>query len=87
MTAGMLLVVPSVVFGGTMIGSLLRKISSAAQQKSADVAVICEETVSNIRTVRAFANEQLEGDRFYETCEEAQTLYQKLGLGIALFQV
>lgn len=40
-----------------------------------------------MRTVRAFANEQLEVEKFTQQVEETQALYQKLGMGIALFQV
>lgn len=46
-----------------------------------------EETLSNVRTVRAFANEQMEVEKFSQLVQETQALYQRLGLGIALFQV
>uniref|UniRef100_A0A1B6GLK0 Mitochondrial potassium channel ATP-binding subunit n=1 Tax=Cuerna arida TaxID=1464854 RepID=A0A1B6GLK0_9HEMI len=86
MTMGMLVIVPTVIVGGTMVGAVLRSVSRAAQQQSAAVTTVSEETISNIRTVRAFANEQLELQRFQGQVERAQTLYQKLGAGIALFQ-
>ncbi|XP_054278563.1 mitochondrial potassium channel ATP-binding subunit-like [Macrosteles quadrilineatus] len=86
MTMGMLVIVSTVIVGGTMLGSLLRVLSRQAQHQSSVVTVISEETISNIRTVRAFANEQLECDRFQDEVEKAQHLYQRLGMGIAAFQ-
>lgn len=87
MTMGMMVMVSTVIVGGTMIGSLLRFASRAAQQQAVVVTTMSEETISNIRTVRAFANEQLELERFQGEVEKTENLYQRLGLGIALFQV
>lgn len=47
---------------------------------------VAEEATSNIRTVRAFAMEDLEQELFSSEAESAMVLNQKLGLGIALFQ-
>lgn len=47
---------------------------------------MADESVGNIRTVRAFAMEDQEEELFTNEAEEAMVLNQKLGFGIALFQ-
>uniref|UniRef100_A0A1B6CLY8 Mitochondrial potassium channel ATP-binding subunit n=1 Tax=Clastoptera arizonana TaxID=38151 RepID=A0A1B6CLY8_9HEMI len=86
MTAAMLVVVPSVILSGTLIGSLLRIMSRKAQLQSVKATTISEEAISNIRTVRAFANESLESHKFNNEVYESCRLQEQLGIGIGLFQ-
>lgn len=78
--------VPSVVIGGTFIGSLLRKLSREAQTQIEKATLVAEEALSNMRTVRAFAAEDSEAQMFAKECDEAAQLSMELGLGIGLFQ-
>ncbi|XP_049876844.1 mitochondrial potassium channel ATP-binding subunit isoform X2 [Pectinophora gossypiella] len=78
--------VPSVVIGGTFIGSLLRKLSREAQQQIEKATLVAEEAISNMRTVRAFAGEENEARMFAEECEAAADMSMELGLGVGLFQ-
>lgn len=55
--------------------------------QAAKATTISEEAISNIRTVRAFANESLESQRFAYEVNESRRLYEHLGIGIGLFQV
>ncbi|KAJ8718094.1 hypothetical protein PYW07_006024 [Mythimna separata] len=81
-----LLCIPSVVIGGTFIGSLLRKLSREAQTQVEKSTLVAEEAISNMRTVRAFAGEENEAQLFAQECNAAAALSMELGLGIGLFQ-
>ncbi len=59
------LVLP-LVFGFIyLMGKKLRKYSARSQEKMADVNSVLEETVSNIRIVKAYAMEKFETGKFY----------------------
>ena len=47
---------------------------------------VCQEALSNIRTVRAAASENIEMAHFEKESNECSNLSQQLGFGIALFQ-
>ncbi|KAK0164338.1 hypothetical protein PV328_002977 [Microctonus aethiopoides] len=86
LTGVMVLCMPTVIFVGSLIGRSLRKLSSEAQNQIAKSTAVCEEAIQNIRTVRAFAAEEKEMEFFELEVEQAATLYERLGLGIGLFQ-
>ncbi|XP_066906648.1 mitochondrial potassium channel ATP-binding subunit isoform X2 [Halyomorpha halys] len=86
MTLTIVTVVPPVVVLGTLFGALLRKLSNAAQKQSVKVFSLCEESLSNIRTVRAFGNESLECERFSYETKQSSKLNSLLGHGIAFLQ-
>ncbi|KPJ10447.1 ATP-binding cassette sub-family B member 8, mitochondrial [Papilio machaon] len=81
-----LICIPSVVIGGTFIGSLLRKLSREAQAQIEKTTLVAEEAISNMRTVRAFAGEAEEARAFANECETAAELSMELGLGVGMFQ-
>ena len=60
LTSVMLILVPGVVLVGSFLGSLLRKLSRRAQEQVSKATTVAEETLSNMRTVRAFAMEDKE---------------------------
>ena len=64
MSLVVLVVVPLVVVPLIILGRRLRRASRLAQDRLADVAVQAEETVASIRTVQAFARQQLMAERF-----------------------
>ncbi|KAB0803558.1 hypothetical protein PPYR_00528 [Photinus pyralis] len=86
MTLVTLLCVPAVITTGSALGSLLRSTSRSAQAQIEKSTAVADEAVSNIRTVRAFAMEELELDMFEREAERALVLNERLGLGIGLFQ-
>ncbi|CAH0713122.1 unnamed protein product, partial [Brenthis ino] len=86
LTGMTMLCVPSVVIGGTFIGSLLRKLSRDAQAQIEKATLVAEEAIANVRTVRAFAGEENEAKLFAEECNVAADLNMELGLGVGLFQ-
>lgn len=52
------LVIPTLIAGGTLFGSLLRALSRQAQTQLATSTGIAYEAIANIRTTRAFGAEQ-----------------------------
>ncbi|MCO4771385.1 MAG: ATP-binding cassette domain-containing protein [Deltaproteobacteria bacterium] len=74
LTLVMLAVVPLVVLGAFAYGRVLRRISRKVQDALARSTEVAEETLSGIRTVRAFAREDAEGDRYAEHAEEVFNL-------------
>lgn len=61
--------------------------SFEAKAQSARLALVADEALANMRTVRAFAMEVLETELFAEQAEKSRMLNEKLGVGIAAFQV
>ncbi|XP_011311832.1 ATP-binding cassette sub-family B member 8, mitochondrial isoform X2 [Fopius arisanus] len=86
LTGVMVLCMPTVVFIGSFIGRKLRQLSAEAQVQMAKATGVCEEAIQNIRTVRAFAAEEKELEVFSREVDKTTALYEKLGLGIGLFQ-
>lgn len=86
LTTLMIIVVPSVIITGTLIGSILRKMSREAQAQIAKATAVADEALGNIRTVRSFAMENSEIGLFSREITLSSSLNQKLGLGIAVFQ-
>lgn len=86
MAGGMLVVIPSIILVGSLIGSLLRKLSRQAQIQAAKATVVSEEAISNIRTVRAFASEEKEMDLYNYEVDNSHRINEILGFGVGLFQ-
>lgn len=86
MTTSMLSVLPVIVASGTIFGSILRRLSRAAQEQTAKALGIADEAIGNIRTVRAFAMEDSEARFFKKEAEKAEHLHATLGTGIGCFQ-
>ena len=64
LTAVMLATVPLVVLAARFYGRLLRKVSRQVQDALAESTEVAEETLSGIRTVRAFSREEQESARY-----------------------
>jgi len=78
--------VPVVAIGGALFGSRLRKISRDVQDALARATEVAEETISGIRTVRAFAREDAEVGRYGAAIDETFALAKKRALIIGLFR-
>jgi len=74
LTLVMLATVPLVVLGAFFYGRVLRRLSKKVQDALARSTEVAEETLAGIRTVRAFAREDAEGDRYAENVEEVFSL-------------
>ncbi|XP_070200308.1 mitochondrial potassium channel ATP-binding subunit-like [Littorina saxatilis] len=82
----MLLIIPLVIAGGTILGSMLRKFSREAQDQVARSTAVADEAIGNIRTVRAFAMEDKETELYSQELVMSSHLNIKLGVGIGAFQ-
>lgn len=60
LTAMMVVVLPVIIIGGTLFGSMLRRLSKAAQAQVSKATALADEALGNVRTVRAFAMEEKE---------------------------
>jgi len=61
--------------------------SFEAKSQGARLALVADEAFANMRTVRAFAMEDLETEMFTDQAATNRELNEKLGIGIAGFQV
>jgi ABC transporter fused permease/ATP-binding protein len=74
LTAVMLLVVPAVAIGAVVYGRRIKALAKRYQDALADAGHAAEESLSAIRTVRAFAAEEAESRRYAEAVEHAYRL-------------
>ncbi|WP_069657809.1 ABC transporter ATP-binding protein [Arcticibacter eurypsychrophilus] len=65
-----LAILPLLVISAVLFGKQIRKISRQAQDKLADSNTIVEETLQGIGSVKAFANEAYEADRYDKSLRE-----------------
>uniref|UniRef100_A0A3B4AQP7 Mitochondrial potassium channel ATP-binding subunit n=1 Tax=Periophthalmus magnuspinnatus TaxID=409849 RepID=A0A3B4AQP7_9GOBI len=79
-------VLPCLVGGGALIGSLLRKLSRAAQEQVAKATGVADEALGNVRTVKAFAMEDRELQLYSHEVDKSCEMNETLGNGIAVFQ-
>ncbi|MBM76818.1 MAG: ABC transporter permease [Proteobacteria bacterium] len=86
LTLLMLAVVPIVAVAAGIYGRMLRKISKNVQDSLAEATAIAEETISGVRTVRAFAREDTEIQRYRSAVEYAFSLAKKRAFLGATFQ-
>lgn len=73
LTLTMMMIVPPISAGAVIYGRYLRKISEITTDASADLTKIADEKLSNIRTVRSFAQEANEMKRYND---QAEVVYQ-----------
>ncbi|MCP4810434.1 MAG: ATP-binding cassette domain-containing protein [Proteobacteria bacterium] len=81
-----LAVVPVVAIGAGVFGRRLRGLSRDVQDALARATEVAEETISGIRTVRAFAREDAETARYGEAVDESFQLAKGRAVVIALFR-
>uniref|UniRef100_A0A8D1R3K7 Mitochondrial potassium channel ATP-binding subunit n=1 Tax=Sus scrofa TaxID=9823 RepID=A0A8D1R3K7_PIG len=86
LTLLLMVATPALMGAGTLMGSALRKLSRQCQEQVARATGVADEALGNVRTVRAFAMEQREEERYGEELEESRCKAEQLGRGIALFQ-
>ena len=77
LTGIMLLVVPPVALGAVFYGRRLRRLSREVQDSLARASEVAEESLAGIRTVRSFAAEGVEGDRYDREIERTFGLAKK----------
>lgn len=86
LTLLILVVVPPVSIGAVVFGRQVRGLSRRVQDALAKAGEIAEETLSGIRTVRAFAREQVEADRYHRGVFDAFLIMRRRSRTVAMFQ-
>uniref|UniRef100_UPI00398EC295 mitochondrial potassium channel ATP-binding subunit n=1 Tax=Pristiophorus japonicus TaxID=55135 RepID=UPI00398EC295 len=86
LTELMCVVMPVLIGTGAYMGSYLRRLSRKAQEQVAKATCVADEALGNIRTVKAFAMEDLEIEFFSEEVDKSSNMNQILGFGIGIFQ-
>ena len=81
-----LAVVPVVAISGALLGRRLRTISRDFQDALAESTTVAEETISGIRTVRAFAREDAEVGRYGAAVERSFQVAKRRATYIAGFR-
>ncbi|GEL69128.1 ABC transporter ATP-binding protein [Myxococcus virescens] len=85
LTLVMLAVIPPVAIGGVFYGRRVRVISRQAQDALAASGEVAEEDLSGIRTVRSFAAERHEVERYSVAVERSFMLAKKRALQTSVF--
>uniref|UniRef100_A0A2K6FVD5 Mitochondrial potassium channel ATP-binding subunit n=1 Tax=Propithecus coquereli TaxID=379532 RepID=A0A2K6FVD5_PROCO len=86
LTLLLMVATPALMGVGTLMGSGLRRLSRQCQEQIARATGVADEALGNVRTVRAFAMELREEERYGAELEECRCRAEDLGRGIALFQ-
>jgi ABC transporter fused permease/ATP-binding protein len=85
LTLVMLLTVPLVALGASWFGRVVRRISREAQDALADANNVAEETIGGVRTVRAFAREKEETERYGAAVERSFVLAKERARVASIF--
>ncbi|XP_037371253.1 mitochondrial potassium channel ATP-binding subunit [Talpa occidentalis] len=86
LTLLLMVATPALMGVGSLMGSALRRLSRQCQEQIARATGVADEALGNVRTVRAFAMEQWEEERYGAELEASCCKAEALGRGIALFQ-
>lgn len=78
-------VVPVVAVGAGVLGRVIRRLSREAQDALAESTDVAEETLSSVRTVRAFAREDRESNRYTSAVDRAYAVAAKRALAVGTF--
>jgi ATP-binding cassette subfamily B protein len=85
LTLVMLLTVPLVALGASWFGRVVRRISREAQDALAAANNVAEETIGGVRTVRAFAREKEETERYGAAVERSFVLAKERARVASIF--
>ncbi len=81
---GLLGCIPPIAIGTALFGKKIRRISREVQDALAETGIVAEETISGIRTVRAFAKEAAESNRYSRAIQKSLGLATKRIMSIAV---
>jgi len=85
LTVLMLALVPPVALGAVVVGRRLSKLSKKAQDALARANEAAEETIAGIRTVRSFAREEAEAERYGDRIWESFRVSRRRVRVVAVF--
>ncbi|MCO4744701.1 MAG: ATP-binding cassette domain-containing protein [Proteobacteria bacterium] len=78
-------VVPVVAIGASVFGRRLRSLSKQVQDALAHSTTVAEETIAGVRTVRSFAREPREVERYGEAVQASYRVAAKRALAVGVF--
>ena len=81
-----LAVVPVVAVGATLLGRVIRRLSKRMQDALASSTEVAEETFLGVRTVRVFAREDQEIERYREAVDTSYGIAASRALAVGSFQ-
>ncbi len=81
----MLLLIPPVALAAAVFGKRIRKFAKEAQLALAEASIVAEETISGVRTVKSFVQEEKEVQRYRNSMEEALVFVKKRVRAVAEF--
>ena len=81
----MLFMIPPIAISTLFFGKKIRKLSHDFQQSLAEASIVADETISGIRTVKSFVQEQTEVIRYNASLETALDRARKRVKTIAIF--
>jgi len=87
LTLIILSIVPLIVIAGVVYGRLIKKIAKDYQDALAASADTANEALINVRTVRSFAKEDFEIDRYQDKITATYQLARKKSIAFAIFTV
>ncbi len=82
----MIAIVPPVALGAVLFARAVRRLSKKTQDALAASSAVAEEAIGNVRTVRSFAREPAELERYGKKVYEAFSLGRELAKLFGLFQ-
>ncbi|RUS32575.1 LOW QUALITY PROTEIN: ATP-binding cassette sub-family B member 10, mitochondrial [Jimgerdemannia flammicorona] len=85
LTAIMMAIVPPVAFCAVFYGRYVRELSRKTQTALGEITKVAEERLTNIRTVQAFAKEDIELERYSLTVKDVFNLAKKEAYASGLF--
>lgn len=86
LTLAMLTVVPVVAVGAVLFARTIRRLSRRTQDALAQASQVAEQALGNLRTVRSFARESLEGERYTHRVHDAFVAGRSTARAYGLFQ-
>jgi ABC transporter fused permease/ATP-binding protein len=81
----MMAVVPAIAISAVAYGRRLQRLSKGVQDRLAEAGAVAAETVSGLRTVRSFAAETIEHQRYRRSLDDAFELTKKRTFASATF--
>lgn len=81
----MLLLIPPIAMAAAIFGKRIRSFSKKFQETLADASIVAEETISGVRTVKSFVQEQNEVQRYKHSLDNALVMVKLRVLAIAQF--
>jgi ABC transporter fused permease/ATP-binding protein len=85
LTGVMLAIVPAIAIGAVAYGRRVRRLSRAAQDAAGEAGAVAEESLAALRTVRLFAAEEAEGERYGAAVDRSLALATSRAATSSLF--